>query len=312
MKKTEYQGSVLGEEMQDEEEYFANDPRDEGFEPAPAPKEDALAEKTKPVRSIKEATRDKIGMMAYDKVAEIVEKSLGNVTVRTYQDDREYVMEKEAQRKKFMEAMASVSAEIPKIPKNKEVLENGKPIYRYADLPAITDTMRPILAKHGLFVEFRTIPNFATGLVTTVMIVHHKDGYSYRSEIFYAMARNINDIQSLGSAITYSKRYMFCSMFNICAEPDDDGNKASGRDANQAADLETRKPARTAKPAKEPAKPVQEAAAAPKMPEPPEQKEEKEQPVCEDCGKKISQREFEYSAKNFGRIYCMNCQQNHK
>ena len=37
-----------------------------------------------------------------------------------------------------------------------------------------------------------------------------------------------SDPQKMGSAITYAKRYLLTTVFNVIAEEDDDGNAASG------------------------------------------------------------------------------------
>jgi hypothetical protein len=49
-------------------------------------------------------------------------------------------------------------------------------------------------------------------------------------------------------------------------------------------------------------------------PEPPkqEQKTDDAKPKCADCGKEISVNVHDYSAKQFGKPYCMDCQKNHK
>ena len=39
----------------------------------------------------------------------------------------------------------------------------------------------------------------------------------------------VNDIQKVGSTITYMRRYSLASLFGIIAEPDDDGETAQGR-----------------------------------------------------------------------------------
>lgn len=240
-----------------------------------------------------------------NKVTELMTGMLQNICLKDQEaQNGKRFEEKEKQRKLFMEAMASASAEIPKITTNKEVYDkDSKPIYKYPDLATIVNNVRPVLAKHGLFVEFRSIPDFSNSTMSTMLIVHHKGGYSYKSEIFTVRVRDINDVQSLGSAVTYSKRYMFCSMFNICAEPDDDGNKASGREQNQVKEI---------KKAENPEQKEKELPAKPQKPEQPKPNEGKQKYVCEECGKEISENEYNTFKRQNKHAYCLDCQENAK
>ena len=242
-----------------------------------------------------------------NKVTELMTGMLQDICLKDQEaQNAKRFEEKEKQRKLFMEAMASASVEIPKITTNKEVYDkDSKPIYKYPDLATIVNNVKPVLAKHGLFVEFRSIPDFANSTMSTMLIVHHKDGYSYKSEIFTVRVRDMNDIQNLGSAVTYSKRYMFCSMFNICAESDDDGNKASGREQNQVKEIEKEKKQ------KEQAKQEKALPPKPQKPEEPQSGTSRQKYTCADCGKEISETEYSTFARQNRPAYCFKCQENH-
>lgn len=47
------------------------------------------------------------------------------------------------------------------------------------------------------------------------------------------MPSNTADAQSIGSAITYAKRYAFCAILGIVADDDEDANIASGNSAQK-------------------------------------------------------------------------------
>ena len=47
------------------------------------------------------------------------------------------------------------------------------------------------------------------------------------------MPSNTADAQSIGSAITYAKRYAFCAILGIVADDDEDANIASGNTAQK-------------------------------------------------------------------------------
>lgn len=94
----------------------------------------------------------------------------------------------------------------------------------YATLAAITDTTRPVLAKHGL--SLLQMPSFAGGVVYVETMLLHSSG-EWISETAGAPAQK-QDAQGVGSAITYLRRYAQAGFCNI-AQQDDDGEGAVDR-----------------------------------------------------------------------------------
>ena len=101
----------------------------------------------------------------------------------------------------------------------------------YADLDSVTRAVRPTYAKHGL--SFLQAPWFIDGndlLVTTLM---HESGQWMRSVMRLGAAPDKSGKitpQSVGSALTYARRYALTGMANIAQtdhDADDDGNAAS-------------------------------------------------------------------------------------
>jgi hypothetical protein len=114
-------------------------------------------------------------------------------------------------------ALMLFSIKIGKIKK-----ENTNPFFHslYADLPAIQDAIADPLQESGLVVT--QLP-CGDGLIT--MLAHAESGE-------YIMANSImkpvkNDPQSMGSAITYQRRYSLAALLNLNIDKDDDGNAAS-------------------------------------------------------------------------------------
>ena len=114
---------------------------------------------------------------------------------------------------------------------------------KYADLTGIIDVAREPLTQNGLALV--QAPYHLPGdpptvvLVTTVL---HESGEWLRS-VTPVNARKMvkggeymvaDDMQTIGSAITYARRYALASMLGIGQE-DDDGNQASGRTSAPAA-----------------------------------------------------------------------------
>jgi len=99
----------------------------------------------------------------------------------------------------------------------------------YASLDAVTDTVRPIFARHGLAVV--QMPTFADGIVTVETLLLHTSGQWISGLPAAPLAKP--DAQGVGSATTYLRRYSLAGLAAI-AQTDDDGNGASPRQAPRA------------------------------------------------------------------------------
>jgi len=95
---------------------------------------------------------------------------------------------------------------------------------KYADLRSVVDASRPFLAKNGLCVVQRTIPgNNGTSYLYTRL--GHLSGQWMES--YMPINPPKQDIQTLGSYMTYLRRYSYSSMVGVVAgDEDDDGESA--------------------------------------------------------------------------------------
>lgn len=129
------------------------------------------------------------------------------------------------------EALAAAQMEFPSVKKGSE-----NPYYnsKYADLSAIIGATQPLLAKNGLVIIQSPVVKLdeqKAGVITTLA---HKSGEWISDECILPATMEKRDktirfdAQSVGSAITYARRYSYQSMIGVAAEIDDDGNKASG------------------------------------------------------------------------------------
>lgn len=100
------------------------------------------------------------------------------------------------------------------------IMDGNNPHFKskYATLESVIDSIKEPLEKNGLLV--RQTMNLENTLITTV---YHESGEFMQSEVKLMLGRQ--DMQQLGSAITYARRYSLAAMFNITQE-DDDGNAA--------------------------------------------------------------------------------------
>ena len=114
-------------------------------------------------------------------------------------------------------ALMTFSVKIDKIKK-----EASNPFFKskYATLPQIQEAIAEPLQESGLVLV--QLPD-GDGLIT--MLCHSESGE-------YVMATGLmhpvkNDPQSMGSAITYQRRYSLAALLNLNIDKDDDGNAAS-------------------------------------------------------------------------------------
>jgi hypothetical protein len=92
----------------------------------------------------------------------------------------------------------------------------------YANLEAVLFTVKPILAKHDLSVV--QFPGYEDGVCTLSTLVLHKSGEWLQSEAGAPLDKPT--AWSVGSCVTYLRRYSLASICQI-AQEDDDGSAAS-------------------------------------------------------------------------------------
>ena len=104
--------------------------------------------------------------------------------------------------------------------------DSSNPFFKstYISLDGILETARPILAKNGLAVIQEATGDGDYIFVKTKLI--HESGEMIETEIL-KMKPQKNDPQSMGSCITYSKRYQLAALLGICECIDDDANIAT-------------------------------------------------------------------------------------
>lgn len=118
----------------------------------------------------------------------------------------------------FYKALADLQASIGKVVKSTD-----NPYYKshYADLNALFEQIKPIINEKG-FVLVQTV----NSAILETYLIHLGTGESIHSTMDLLTAKP--DMQQLGSAITYARRYALLPMLNI-ETVDDDGNLASGK-----------------------------------------------------------------------------------
>jgi len=126
-------------------------------------------------------------------------------------------MEKSESIKEIAAALFKFQGEAKKIIKKEK-----NPFFNslYADLPAILDEISEPLQKCGL-----VISQFPDGEGLTTLLIHPESGQYMQANGIMKPVKN--DPQSVGSAITYQRRYAICAILGLNVDKDDDGNEAS-------------------------------------------------------------------------------------
>lgn len=141
---------------------------------------------------------------------------------------------------KILPALIKTQAEIPPMGKDKK---NPHSKSEYLTLDKISSIVYPIANKNNIFisqlpVEKKTEEGQSIGVDT---ILWHSSGeYVLYPAVYYEFEKGgrMNLTQSVGSIITYSKRYALTSIFGISTNEDDDG---VGQPAPQKAEQPTKR-----------------------------------------------------------------------
>ncbi len=126
-------------------------------------------------------------------------------------------------RKAYHEAMAQFKANPPEIEKDKKVAY-GNTKYNHASLSNVTAKINSELSKYGLSASWTTTQT-DKGVTVTCKISHvlgHSEETSLTAGLDKSGAKN--DIQALGSTISYLERYTILALTGLAtSEMDDDG-----------------------------------------------------------------------------------------
>lgn len=138
-------------------------------------------------------------------------------------------------------AMALIQGELKAADKSAEnpgFKRDGKPM-KYADLAAVWDSCREIIAKHGVSaMQFPVDGENPQRLYLVTRVAHA--GQWIKTTFSMPVAQQTP--QGVGSAITYARRYALSAALGIVSEEDDDGNAASQGGARQPANQQQRQP----------------------------------------------------------------------
>lgn len=141
-------------------------------------------------------------------------------------------MNKSPEIKNLAAALAKAQAEVGGV-----AFDSVNPHFKskYASLSAYLDSMVDPFTKNGLSVS-SSVEDGDKGMYLATLLLHSSGEWiEYRTP----MILNKNDMQGLGSAETYSRRYRIAAIANVAADEDDDGNEASKSPQHRAPPAKT-------------------------------------------------------------------------
>ena len=133
--------------------------------------------------------------------------------------------------KNLLPAFAEMQAMFPVIPKT---AENPFHKSKYADLVTVMEVIKPILSNKGFCFTQTNKPSGTDSIIVVTTLFHTNSGEWIQSEIECPLVKK--DAQSVGSALTYCRRYALTAMLGLVSDIDDDGNHASQPKAVAQAD----------------------------------------------------------------------------
>lgn len=127
------------------------------------------------------------------------------------------------------EALAKAQSEMPAVEKDGRNPHFGN---SFASLDNIIAKTRPVLNANGLaIVQFPTVADTGQPTLRTI-IVHAGSGERLEADMPLFVSKQ--DMQGLGSAITYARRYAWAAALGIASDEDDDGHHASSQPRDNA------------------------------------------------------------------------------
>jgi hypothetical protein len=124
-------------------------------------------------------------------------------------------------RKRFKEAMVDFQREKPELKKDQAVKFNNTN-YQFNSLPNIQRVIDPVLSQHGL--SYRWEQEEVESKIRITCIVSHLDGHEERTHLTAPTdtSGSKNPIQSIGSTVSYLKRYTLEGALGLSSDKDTD------------------------------------------------------------------------------------------
>jgi hypothetical protein len=168
-------------------------------------------------------------------ILQVIERMAVNPAVDVEKFERLMAMHERIQAKRAETAFnADLAVMQPKLPivshrgeiKNRE----GKVVSSYAKWEDINEAVLPVLSAHGFSLTFRVGQDGAARVVTAFL--RHRDGHKEETTLSLPLDTSgfKNDVQAVGSSLSYAKRYTAMALLNITTTGEDDDGQKAGTD----------------------------------------------------------------------------------
>ncbi len=148
-------------------------------------------------------------------------------------------MKADQARAAYTVAFKALQPKLPTIDQNGAIKNSAGAVQStYAKWEDINDAIKPILDEHGFTLSFRPGAG-ADARITVTTILAHDDGHQEEATVVLPndSSGGKNNVQGVGSALSYAKRYGAISILNITsrspADRDDDGTASGPSDLAQ-------------------------------------------------------------------------------
>lgn len=137
---------------------------------------------------------------------------------------QERMMEKQAEIN-FNQALGDLQAKLPIIKKDGKMSHTNS---SYAKFETIMRAIQPLLVENGFSIRFNSRESSGKIIITGTLA--HRDGHSITDEIPLSIDSSgaKNNVQGVGSTISYGKRYLVGMLLNLVFEGEDDNGAKSG------------------------------------------------------------------------------------
>jgi hypothetical protein len=171
-------------------------------------------------------------------LAAVIERALSdpNTSIDTLErllamQERVYAAQAKAE---YITALAEMQPKLPIIGRKGEIIIKEKNTERiiqttaFARFEDIIEAIRPVLGEHGFSLSFRVEKD--ADRVNVTAILSHRAGHSDETTLSLPMdtSGSKNNVQAIGSSLSYGRRYATCALLNIVTRGEDDDGKLSG------------------------------------------------------------------------------------
>lgn len=173
---------------------------------------------------VKKESTELVAITPMEMIQQAISSNVGIEQMQSLMDLQER-WEKNEARKAYVQAMANFKADAPRLVKNKTVeysSNKGNVSYDHASLDQVVKTVSPALSANGLYHDWTT-QQLEGGLIQVTCTVTHDLGHSKSTSLSASRdeSGSKNNIQAMGSTITYLERYTLLALLGLAVDGQD-------------------------------------------------------------------------------------------